>query len=141
MLFRANGLPSVMLISSTILDPYQHYNLPSLRPLQWRQFLRCILCMANYFKFDDFDPDTPISSGAKVEEPKDYLDKAMAYGLDLYRVLRDTTNEDLAECILSKNVPTPELSWRFAMTEPFAMRIPMIGISNRVSEFVLLQTG
>ncbi|CAD7971640.1 unnamed protein product [Amoebophrya sp. A120] len=39
--------------------------------------------------------------GAKVEEPKDYLDKAMAYGLDLYRVLRDTTNEDLAEWCLN----------------------------------------
>ncbi|CAD7968672.1 unnamed protein product [Amoebophrya sp. A120] len=43
--------------------------------------------------------------------------------------------------ILRKNVPTPELSCRFAATGRFVMRIPMRGISNRVLHFVMLSTG
>ncbi len=44
--------------------------------------------------------------------------------------------------ILSKNIPTPELSCRFAITGTFVMRmISVRGIANRVLEFVMLQTG
>ncbi len=40
--------------------------------------------------------------------------------------------------ILSKNVPTPELSCKCAMTGTFVMRSSMRGISNRVLESVML---
>ncbi len=43
--------------------------------------------------------------------------------------------------ILSKNVPTPELSCKCAMTGTSVMRSSMRGIYNRALEFVMLQTG
>ncbi len=57
--------------SSSVSTPQQAYNLHPLRPLQQRQFLRCILCITNYFNVDDFDPDafiaTSLSNNSSVD--------------------------------------------------------------------------
>ncbi|CAD7966628.1 unnamed protein product [Amoebophrya sp. A25] len=45
-------------------------------------------------------PSVAISSAHPPAKPPEYLDQAMAYGLDLYRVLRDSTNDDLGSWCL-----------------------------------------
>ncbi len=53
--------------SSSVSTPQQTYNLSHLPTLQDRHFVGCILCMRNYFNFDDFNPDTPIGDQRGVE--------------------------------------------------------------------------
>ncbi len=79
------------------------------------------ICPASFFLWDNLRPE----AAAKHQR--------VAAGRD-----RD---EAAGPPILSKNVPTPELSCRFAATGRFVMRIHMRGISNRVLRFVMLSTG
>ncbi len=55
----------------------------------------------------------------------------------MYGVKTDQEEQKQAgTTMLSKNVPTPELSCRFAVTGRFVMRIPTRGVSSRVLDFV-----
>ncbi len=60
MLFEQTGLLLSCYLSSPIAHPKQAYNRPQLPALQDRHFASSILCITNYFNFDDFNPDSSI---------------------------------------------------------------------------------
>ncbi|CAD7973900.1 unnamed protein product, partial [Amoebophrya sp. A120] len=60
MLFRQRRAIFSCYFSSSSCNPKQAYNRPHLPALQRTYLGSCILCITDYFNFDDFKPDASI---------------------------------------------------------------------------------